>query len=236
MNDDWEGSAKAWIALVGDGGDFSRAAILDAPMLTRVRASGARSALDVGCGEGRFCRMMADAVPEVSGLDPTEELLQCARELGVADYVRGRAEAMPFADGAFDLVVSYLTLIDIDDANAGLAEMVRVLRPGGRILIANLNSWITSAQTAGAGWNRHDDGSVTATMDRYFEPHAYPAEWAGIRVRNWHRPMRFYMQALLDLGLTLTHFDEPEATGGRDAERHNRAPYLVMMEWQKPAA
>ena len=71
MQSDWEASAEAWIESLGAGGDFSRVAVLDRPMMAAVRQSGAQRALDVGCGEGRFCQMMAEAVPEVVGIDPT---------------------------------------------------------------------------------------------------------------------------------------------------------------------
>lgn len=234
MDEGWNRSAGAWLALMGRDGDFSRTHVLDAPMLARTR--GATRALDVGCGEGRFCRMMAAQVPEVSGLDPTRALLDVARERGAAEFVEGRAEDMPFDDGAFDLVVSYLTLIDIPDARAGLSEMVRVLCPGGRLLIANLQGWLTVAQTKADGWSRDDEGAASMVVDRYFEEHAFRGAWKGMSILNWHRPLAWYMQTLLGLGLELVHFDEPKAEGGAEAERYNRAPYLLMMEWRKPAA
>ncbi|GJD63816.1 GNAT family N-acetyltransferase [Methylobacterium frigidaeris] len=66
--------------------------------------------------------------------------------------------ALPFANGAFDPVVSYLTLIDVPDIRAAIPGMARVLRPGGTLLIANR----TSFGTAGA-WT--DDGdAVTAVL------------------------------------------------------------------------
>ena len=73
-------------------------------------------------------------------------------------------------------------------------------------------------------------------MDRYLEEYSYPARWNGMDIENWHRPMRFYMQELLGLGMQLMHFDEPEAQGGDEAACHNRAPYLYLMVWQKPKA
>lgn len=59
MTDGWDESAGAWIAEQGDLGDYSRQFVLDAPMMARARGKGFRKALDVGCGEGRFCRMLA---------------------------------------------------------------------------------------------------------------------------------------------------------------------------------
>jgi len=57
-------------------------------MLAAARATAAYSALDVGCGEEQFCRMMAEFVPQVVGLDPTKRLLEEARALG-----RGKVRA-----------------------------------------------------------------------------------------------------------------------------------------------
>jgi ubiquinone/menaquinone biosynthesis C-methylase UbiE len=57
------------------------------------------------------------------------------------DYRAGCAEALDLPDESFDLVVSYLSLVYIADATAALREMVRVLRPGGTLLIANLTSF-----------------------------------------------------------------------------------------------
>ena len=75
MQSDWDASAEAWIDSLKNGGDFSRIAVLDGPMLAVVRESAAQRMLDVGCGEGRFCRMMAEFAPQVTGLDPTACLL-----------------------------------------------------------------------------------------------------------------------------------------------------------------
>jgi SAM-dependent methyltransferase len=236
MDTRWEQSADAWIEVMGTSGDFSRFGVLDAPMLARVSASGATTALDVGCGEGRFCRLMAECVTHVTGLDPTPKLLERARHLGGANYVQAFAEDMPFEDASFDLVVSYLSLIDIADARNALREMTRVLNPGGTLLIANLNAWNTASQTRDGGWTRLEDGAVRITVDRYLEEHAFEAEWSGISVENWHRPEAFYMQTLLDLSLQLRFYDEPASVDPSHpyGAKMNKAPYLLMMEWQKP--
>jgi ubiquinone/menaquinone biosynthesis C-methylase UbiE len=69
----------------------------------------------------------------------------CLRDPG-GDYQLARAEALPFPNASFDLVVSYLTLIDIANFRLALMEMARVLMPAGTLLIANLNSFIASCQ------------------------------------------------------------------------------------------
>lgn len=241
MDNGWTHSAQAWIADMGEQGDFARAHVLDAPMMQRVKASKAETALDVGCGEGRFCRMMAACGVTPTGIDPTAPLLAAARARDPqGTYVSARAETLPFVDNAFDLVVAYLSLIDIADIDAAYAQMLRVLRPGGRLLIANLSSYATALPDAeiDRGWLRPPGGAVPGFgCDHYNEERAYWIGWRGIRVRNFHRPLARYMSPLLAHGLRLVHFDEPAPAAGCSAKEQlfRRSPMFVMMEWQKPS-
>lgn len=237
MSDGWAESAEAWIASQGDKGDFARRFVLDRPMLALVRQGRHADALDVGCGEGRFCRLLNAEGVRAVGVDPTEGLIDHARRLDPeGDYRVGRAEALDFPDASFDLVVSYLSLIDIPDYRAAIAEMARVLRPGGTLLIANLNGFNTAGQDK--GWVTDLFGRTRFTFDRYLEERAEWIAWRGIRIQNWHRPLNAYMQALLGTGLTLTHFDEPAPHGGDPARvaRYVRAPWCLIMAWRKPDA
>ncbi len=80
MGDGWEDSANAWLSEMGDAGDYSRQFVLDAPMLARIEGRGFATALDVGCGEGRFCRMLQRHGIQTVGIDPTPRLIERARE------------------------------------------------------------------------------------------------------------------------------------------------------------
>jgi SAM-dependent methyltransferase len=234
MTNGWPESAAAWVADMGERGDFGREFVLDAPMLARIQGRGFTTALDVGCGEGRFCRMLKARGIKAVGIDPTEELLRHARQRDPSgDYRLGRAEQLALADRSFDLVVSYLTLIDIQDIGAAISEIARVLRPGGTLLIANL----TSFSTAGPTWRRNADGGPFFSIDNYLEERAEWTAWRGIRILNWHRPLGTYMSLLLDAGLQLRHFAEPAPTGGDPdkAGRYRRVPWFLIMEWEKPA-
>lgn len=232
---DWEDSAAAWIDAQGAHGDFSRRRVLDAPMLARVLGRSPRSLLDLGCGEGRFCRFLDGEVDQLVGLDPSPSLIARAVELGRnARFVEGRAEDLPFDTDSFDMVVSYLSLLDIEQIEAALDEVRRVLRPNGFFLIANLTGFATAADVKGGGWVIRPDGSREIVVRRYLEPHAVLSEWKGIRVTNWHRPLSFYMQALLSRGFALRHFDEPAVPDPchPKEEAYNTAPYQQIMEWQ----
>jgi SAM-dependent methyltransferase len=239
MTDGWDDSAQAWIADQGDAGDFGRRWVLDGPMTARVAAAAPATALDVGCGEGRFCRILKAMGVTAIGIDPTQALLDRARALDPeGDYRSGRAEALDFADASFDLVVSYLTLIDIPDIRTAIPEMARVLKPGGALLIANLTSFGTAGTGEGLGASYDAEGRFRFSLDNYLEERADWVEWRGIRIVNHHRPLETYMSLLLDAGLTLTHFAEPAPTGGPPAvaDRYRRAPWFHVMEWRKRQA
>jgi SAM-dependent methyltransferase len=235
VNDGWDESASAWIAEMGQRGDYSREFVLDAPMLARVRGQGFVNALDVGCGEGRFCRMLEAEGVRTIGVDPTQALVEQARRMHPGgDYRIQRAEALEFPDGSFDLIVSYLSLIDIPGVAPAISEMARVLRPGGALLIANLNGFFTAGPPE--GWTRDAAGELRFFIDRYLEERAEWAAWRGIRVRNWHRPLSAYMSLLLAQKLDLRYFAEPAVSGDdAKAERYRRVPFFHVMEWRKPA-
>lgn len=78
------------------------------------------------------------------------------------------------------------------------------------------------------------DGGRRIILRNYLQPHPVQAEWKQISVTNWHRPLSFYMKALLERGFRLTHFDEPAVPNPQwpQEEAYNQAPYQMMMEWQ----
>jgi SAM-dependent methyltransferase len=232
----WQSSAAAWIADMGERGDFGRRYVLDAVMLPRAIAGSPRNALDVGCGEGRFCRMLKSQGVDVVGIDPTPALIAAARARDVrGTYLKASAERLPFRDDAFDLVVSYLSLIDIPDLQAAVSEMARVLRPGGTLLIANLTSFNTAR--GDLGWIKDSGGQrLYYPIDNYLQEHSTWIEYRGIRVVCHHRPLSAYLRALLGAGLVLTYFDEPSPTPDAPASRargYARVPWFLVMEWLK---
>ena len=112
-------------------------------MVERARPRPGERALDVGCGTGIVARRAAPrvgAAGRIVGLDASPGMLAVARaaagrEGASIDWRQGRAEALPFAEGEFDLVLCQYALMFFADPAAALAEMHRVLVDGGRALL-----------------------------------------------------------------------------------------------------
>lgn len=229
----WTRSAEAWIASIGEAGDWTRRTLLDQVMLERVaRHSG--TALDIGCGEGRFVRMLKEQGWNAVGIDPVERLIaEAGKHDPDGDYRIGFGEDLAFEDESFDLVVSYLSLIDIEDFRVAIREMTRVTKPGGSLLIANLTGYFTAGK-----WVRGLDGQHKRfEIDNYHQERASREQWLGIDILNWHRPLSAYLQEFLANGLILRHFDEPTPPDQSDpkSDRYSRVPGFVVMEWERPA-
>jgi demethylmenaquinone methyltransferase/2-methoxy-6-polyprenyl-1,4-benzoquinol methylase len=95
--------------------------------------------LDVCCGTGDLALASAEAGGRVTGLDFSERMLERARRKSEAvEWVDGDALALPFTDGSFDAVTIGFGLRNLEHAERGLAELRRVLRPGGRIAILEI--------------------------------------------------------------------------------------------------
>jgi ubiquinone/menaquinone biosynthesis C-methylase UbiE len=95
--------------------------------------------IDIGCGNGAFTELLAErcAPAEIQGVDPSESQLAFARSrhnAGIAHFRQGDAMALPFADNSFDAAVMALVIFFVPDAPAGVAEMARVVRPGGQVV------------------------------------------------------------------------------------------------------
>ncbi|MEO6091599.1 MAG: methyltransferase domain-containing protein [Novosphingobium sp.] len=100
--------------------------------------------LDVACGPGSLALQLAPHVAQVTGLDLTPAMLDQAREaqqramaVGVR-WIEGDAAAMPFADGSFDLVASRAAFHHFERPAGVLAEMARVCRSGGRVVVIDV--------------------------------------------------------------------------------------------------
>jgi len=110
----------------------------------RLELTGDELLLDVAAGTGHAARQLAPSVRAAIALDATKAMLRTgkahAEHAGLTNvaFVQGDAAALPFEDGSFDVVVSRFAVHHFADPAAPIGEMARVLRPGGRIAVADI--------------------------------------------------------------------------------------------------
>ena len=135
----------AELARVPDGAVESFAGVANPFSLGRLEQG--ERVLDLGSGAGTdslVAVQMVGSEGSVTGIDMTAEMLEKARaaaiELGAdnVEFVEGEVERLPFADGSFDVVISNGVIDLVPDKDAVFSEIHRVLRPGGRIQIADV--------------------------------------------------------------------------------------------------
>jgi SAM-dependent methyltransferase len=209
----WEHHAGWWIDGFTAGADPEyEEQIL--PMAA-AELAGAGTILDVGCGDGQIGRMMADAGARVVGVDPTWNQISVAHERGGAAYLRSTADELPFATASFDAVVACLVFEHIDAVDEAIAEVARVVRPGGRFCFF-LNHPLL--QTPGSGWI---DDHVIDPPEQYWRigPYLVESETVeqvelGVFIRFIHRPLSRYLNSLVEHGLLLERMVEPAPPPG----------------------
>ena len=164
-----------------------------------------RRILDAGCGAGPLSAALRDRGALVTGIDKSAGMLALARrrlgddaDLRVAELGR----PLPFPDGAFDDVTASLVLHYLEDWGPALAELQRVLRPGGRLIVSVDHPFVTNMMHREAG---HEPD--------YFATYNWTDEWTiggqTARLTFWHRPLHAMTDAFTAAGFRILVISEP---------------------------
>ena len=211
----WEEVARWWQEGYTEGADPEyEEQILP---LAAEHLEGARWVLDVGTGEGQVARLALKGGADLAiGVDPTwAQVVEAQERSGGAAYARAGAAALPFKEATFDAVVACLVFEHIREVDAAIAEVGRVLRPGGRFLFF-LNHPLL--QTPNSGWI---DDQILDPPEQYWRIGPYLIEDETIEevekdvfIPFIHRPLHRYVNALIDAGLYVTRMEEPAPPPG----------------------
>ncbi len=181
VREDWDSNADQWVRQIRSGQDVYRNEFLE-PAFTEFIGdiSGVR-VLDGACGEGTSSRILARAGARVSGIDLSHNMISSAKQLeadhplGIA-YFEGSATDMPFADGSFDLVTSWMAMHDISSPLEVLKEFSRVIRPGGRLAFCIRHPAFFTRRT---GFLRGNGTSPSGLLiGDYFNKNPWTEHWA----------------------------------------------------------
>jgi SAM-dependent methyltransferase len=211
----WERNARWWQDGFSEGADPEyEEQILP---IAAEHLVGASEVLDVGCGEGQVARLASRlGARRVVGVDPTAaQVVEATARGGGPSYARSGAASLPFGSETFDAVVACLVFEHIREVDAAIAEVSRVLRPGGRFLFF-LNHPLL--QTPNSGWI---DDQILDPPEQYWRIGPYLVESETIEevekdvfIPFIHRPLSRYVNALAEAGLRLAHMGEPAPPPG----------------------
>ena len=118
LHTQWTEAAQDWIA----ADQAVRTGMLDRWMLDSLGDVTGKSAIDIGCGEGRFSRLLSQLGATVTGVDLTEPLIERARSLSTGEtYLLGNAENLQgIESNTYDIAVSYIVLVDLQDYRSAI--------------------------------------------------------------------------------------------------------------------
>jgi SAM-dependent methyltransferase len=206
-DDLWERNAQWWQDGFTDGADPEyEEQIL--PVAAECLA-GATRVLDVGAGEGQISRLAARLGAWAVGIDPTRAQLDVARvRAGGPVYARAAAEALPFRTDAFDAVIACLVFEHIPDHVPAIAEVARVLAPGGRFVLF-MNHPLLQAPNSGWVIDHVLEESYWRIGPYLVEDVSMEELAPGVVLPFVHRPLSQYVNAMAAHGLLVERMEEP---------------------------
>ncbi len=176
-----------------------------------------RRVLDAGCGSGPLSAALLARGAVVTGFDSSPAMVELARQrlgTGADLHVADLGKPLPFADGEFDDVVVSLVLHYLQDWTAPLAELRRVLKPGGRLLLS-----VNHPAVYKVFYPEADYFAVTQYSEEYTL-----SDGRSMELTYWHRPLHAMTDAFTAAGFRLSVLSEPPAAP--DTPRELFPPHL----------
>jgi SAM-dependent methyltransferase len=204
-----QGLSEKWDAKAGEWTAWARSATHDVffselnwPAFEELLPPPGRATLDLGCGEGRVGRKLAQAGHRVTGVDSSAALIAAAEQAGRYERLMcADAAELPCEDGAFDLAVAFMSLQDMDRPAEAIGELARVLSAGGHAVIAIVHPF-----------NRTPEGLSDYFGDRRRRT-VHERDGLPIVFEETERPLVAYTGPLARAGFVIERLGEPQAIG-----------------------
>jgi SAM-dependent methyltransferase len=177
-----------------------------------------------GCGEGRGGVALRELGHRVTGIDAAPSMVRLAYETGAYDdVIHADAAALPLDDETFDLVIAFMSLQDMDDADGAVRESARVLRRGGRLIAAIVHPFASAHLGRSHDEQRPYFGIQTTidTIDR---------DGVAFTFHQVHRPLAAWVALVRDAGYLIEDVREP-----RPSERDVRDDPSLAKTRARPA-
>jgi SAM-dependent methyltransferase len=213
----WGQLGPEWFTLAQTG--ESRMVFIMPYMLERLGDVKGKTLLDLGCGEGGYSRELAKRGAKVVAVDCSEcSISYCTKQAQKADlsiehFVRNSNDLYGIGDGVFDIVLCSMMLMDCEDLIGTIREVVRVLKPNGKLFASVLHPCFDGNHSEGIG--RQGVGiDRQVVVKNYFSPAVWEAPLPGGNTSViWrHRTLEDYVKVFVQSGLTILDLNEPRPT------------------------
>ncbi len=237
---DWGNVAGWYDQLVGESGsEYQREVVLPG-VLRLLNPQPAQRVLDIACGQGVLCRILAERGAEVTGIDAAAELIRAARERGPASvhYHVADARSLEFLpESHFHSAACMLAIQNMNPLPPVFAEVARALISGGRLVIVMMHPCFRGPKETSWGW---DDAKKVQyrRVDRYLLPRkspiiTRPGEEPHVYTWAFHKPIEAYVKSLRNAGLLIDALEEwpshKTSTSGPRAHAENVARKEIPM-------
>jgi len=216
----WDRVAESYDALVGNRGSEYHRRIVFPGVLKMLGLEPGQRVLDLACGQGALCRVLAEQGASVVGVDASESLIHAARaragqniEYLVADVRRLPAANLPgVSAGSFPLAACILAVQDIDPVEDLFLSASWALQPGGRLVLVMTHPAFRGPKATDWGWD-FKRRIQYRRVDRYLLPRrekiiTHPGRKDGRFTWSFHRPLEIYVKALAAAGLLIDDLEE----------------------------
>lgn len=222
----WDRVADDWVQHV-ETNDYYNLFLTPATLERLDDVSGKRI-LDLGCGEGGYCRVLKKRGADVTGIDGSEKLINIAKarsDSSIKFLVRNANNLDGIVENGFEIVVAAMSLMSVEDYEGSISEVRRVLKEGGYLLMSILHPCFSDHFThRQAYFNRH------VWHEHITTEFSHP-------VLRWHKPLSDFINPLVDLGFRLKRFHEPVPTDEQiqtapRLKKLRQFPLFLFMEWE----
>jgi SAM-dependent methyltransferase len=218
----WGGVAD-WYGDHIEGDDTYHAQVVAPNIVRLVAPTNGMRLLDIGCGEGYFSRLFADAGAIVTGTDISPELIAIAHEKErgkkqrITYHVAPAEDMACIPDASCDVVTAVLTMQNMEHFNRVCKEVARVLTPHGRVVVVLNHPAFRIPKESSWGWDREDGvpggGVQYRRVDTYLTPYKaaidmHPGAKTGDVTYSFHRSLQDHMKGFAKAGLAITRLEE----------------------------
>ncbi|MBP9699779.1 class I SAM-dependent methyltransferase [Candidatus Woesebacteria bacterium] len=246
----WDNVSNWYDKLVGAKGQYFHQHVIFPNVLSLLRLKTPLSVLDLGCGQGVFCRELSDKGHQVTGVDASKKLIEQSkhyRSKGAIEYIVDDARTLRnLQNRTFDRVVSILSLQNIDPIDGVFSRVKMLLKPGGTFVVVILHPCFRSPRIT--GWGEDEQRKLQyRRVDRYLTPmeipiQMHPGKERGPITWTYHRSLSTYSKLATSNGLMIDAMEEwtsDKQSEGKFAKMENLArseiPMFMAIRFKKVA-